>query len=97
MVVQRSARLQAELERIARERQTAEREVDRTYRRELARVVLELFGSCLLGLAGIGAGLHTTDRQMGMIYFWGGLVAGYAGMLLSLIRAYARGEERGDW
>lgn len=90
-------RLDAELERIARERLESEREVARGYRRELARVCAECLTSAFLGLFCMAYALHTTDRDIGAIAFLGGLVVGYSGITLSLASAYVRGERRGDW
>ena len=42
-------------------------------------------------------GFHTTDVLMGKAFLYGGMVVGYAGILLALVGAYRRGEERGDW
>jgi hypothetical protein len=92
-----SPRLDAELERMARERLESERQVARGYRRELARVCAECLGSVFLGLVCLGYALHTTDRGTGAIAFWGGLVVGYSGIVFSLASAYLRGERRGDW
>jgi hypothetical protein len=82
---------------MARERLAAEREVERTYRRELVRTCVECLGSCLLGLFCMAYALHSNDQGYGQIAFWGGMVIGYTGIFLSLIGAYQRGEERGDW
>jgi hypothetical protein len=92
-----SARLDAELQRMARERREAERLVSRGYRRELLRVCAECLASAFLGLGCIAYALHTTDRGIGTIALWGGLVVGYSGIALSLGSAYVRGERRGDW
>ena len=94
---QRSPRLSAELERMARERLEAERLVSRGYRRELIRVCAECLASACLGLFGMAYALHTTDPGIGAIAWWGGLVVGYCGITLSLSAAYLRGERRGDW
>ena len=87
----------AELERIGSERLAAEKEMERTSRRELVRSCLELVGSCVLGLFIMGVGFHVTDVQLGQVFLLGGMVVGYGGMALSLFAAYRRGEERGDW
>lgn len=89
--------LPEELERIGAERLEAEREVARTYRREMLRAALECVASCLIGLLLMAAGLHTTDLQLGKIFFFGGMLVGYTGITLSLFSAYRRGEQRGDW
>ena len=92
-----SPRLDAELERMARERLESERQMSRGYWRELVRVCAECLVSVFLGLLCIGYSLHTTDRGIGAIAWWGGLVVGYSGITLSLASAYVRGERRGDW
>lgn len=96
-ITPRSPVLQAELERIAQERLAAGHEVERAARWELARVCLECFASCLLGMLSIGFALHTTDLALGQIAFWGGMLIGTVGVFLSVLSAYRRGEERGDW
>lgn len=93
----RSPRLRAELERIAAERLEAERQIERTYKWELARVCLECLGSSAAGAVSMGFAMHTTDHGIGEIFWWGGMIVGYAGITLLLITAYHRGEERGDW
>jgi hypothetical protein len=93
----KSPRLQAELERIGRERLAASREADRAMRRELLRVCAECFGSCAVGLVLAAFAFHTTDRDMGEIFLFGGMLINIVGVTLSLIRAYQRGVERGDW
>ena len=97
MAAERAPWVQAEYERIARERMVAEKEVERTYRRELVKVCLQCVGSCLAGLVLLATALHVTDRSIGMIFWWGGFIVGYSGITLTLARAYLRGVERGDW
>jgi hypothetical protein len=92
-----SPRLRQEYERIAAERLEAERQVERTYRRELVRVCLECLGSSAVGAVTMGYGMHVNGRDLGEIFWWGGMIVGYVGITLSLITAYQRGEERGDW
>lgn len=82
---------------MARERLEAEREASRSYRWELLRVCVECLASALLGLACMAYALHTTDRGIGAIAWWGGLVVGYGGITIALASAYLRGERRGDW
>ena len=97
MIAKRPAWVQEEYERIARERLTAEREVSRMYTWELIKVCAQCIGSCVAGMALLGLAMHVTDRQIGMIFWWGGFIVGYSGITLSLARAYLRGVERGDW
>ena len=54
-------------------------------------------GWCVLGLAGIAWGVHTTDEALGQMAFWGGVGVGNVGWLFSVLGAYRRGERRGDW
>ena len=96
-LVARSPRLQAEYERMARERLEAERDSARVRLLEFFRVSLECIGSCALGMLGIAIALHSTDHEIGMIFWWGGLVAGYSGMCVSLLAGYLRAEKRGVW
>lgn len=89
--------LQAELERIAQEHLETERSANRESRRALVRACLECLGSCALGLVIMAFAFHTTDPVLGKVYFYGGMVVGYSGILMSLVGAYRRGEQRGDW
>ena len=89
--------LQAELERIAKERFQTERLANRQSRFALIRACLECLGSCGLGLVIMAFGFHTSDLLMGKVFFYGGMVVGYSGILIALVGAYRRGEERGDW
>ena len=82
---------------MAREYAETERMVTRTYRRDRLRIALELFVWCVIGLVFVGLAFHTTDYKTGQIYFYLGLVVGYGGMLCTLILAYRRGEDGGDW
>jgi hypothetical protein len=93
----RPPRLQAELDRIARERLETERLANRQSRGALARACLECVGSCVLGLVIMAYGFHTTDVLVGKAFLLGGMAVGYTGMLIALVGAYRRGEERGDW
>jgi len=95
--VDRSPRLQAELERIAAERLRTEREAERVYRREFLRATGECAGWCLAGLFLLMLSMHMSDPALAQIPFWGAFLVGYSGMSYSLITAYNRGTERGDW
>lgn len=94
---QRPAWVQAEYERIGRERLEAELDMARVRRRDMFRSALECLVSCAVGLFGIGLAWHATDHATGMIFWWGGLAVGYSGIAAALIGAYRRGEKRGDW
>lgn len=76
-------------------RQATEAERDR--RRDAISTALECVGWSMLGIFCIGWALHTTDITYGKMAFWGGIGIGNAGNLFALVRAYRRGERRGDW
>jgi hypothetical protein len=40
---------------------------------------------------------HTTDVTLGKALLYGGMAVGYSGILIALVGAYRRGEQRGDW
>ena len=50
-----------------------------------------------LGLVCYGFSFHTTDAGMAQIYKWGAYVITYGGVSFTLLRAYRKGESRGDW
>jgi hypothetical protein len=93
----RNAKLDAERARMGEERLAAEHDTTRAVRGEFFRAALLCIASCLGGLVLMGYGLHTSDHQTGMIFWWGGLAVGYTGITLTLASAYRRGEERGYW
>jgi len=49
-----------------------------------------------VGVMCMGFGLHTSDPELGQVFWKGGMVVGYAGILFTLIRAHAKAKERGD-
>jgi hypothetical protein len=51
--------------------------------------------SCV-GLVIMAWGLHTTDPYLGELAWRGGVIVGYAGILFTAVRAYAKARERGD-
>jgi FtsH-binding integral membrane protein len=93
----RAAWVEAEYERIGREREQASREADRQYRWELVRVCLEMFGWTAIGLLIAAFAFHVTDRETGMIFLYGGMLVNVAGVFWSILTAYHRGRARGDW
>lgn len=95
--MQRPAWVEAEYERIGRERQLAGRESDRLYRWELLRVCGEMFGWTAVGLVIAAFAFHVNDRDTGMIYLYGGMVVNITGVTWAITGAYRRGEKRGDW
>jgi hypothetical protein len=44
----------------------------------------------------MGFGLHTSDPELGQVFWKGGMVIGYAGILFTLVRAHSKAKERGD-
>jgi len=93
----RPPRLQAELDRIAQERFETERLANSQSRRALARACLECLGGCVAGLVIMAFGFHTTDVLIGRALLYGGMAVGYTLIVIALVGAYRRGEERGDW
>ena len=61
------------------------------------RTALMCVAWSVAGLVVMGWGLHTTDRELGEIAWRGGMVLGYAGILFTLVRAYSKAKERGDF
>jgi len=41
-------------------------------------------------------GLHTTNPELGDIAWKGGMVLGYSGILLTIVRWYSKARKRGD-
>lgn len=85
------------LRRIAAERLEAERQITRFYRREMVFTALACVFWCALGLAFMFAGFAVRGVQKGWALVWSGLIVGYGGITWTLVRAYLRGEARGDW
>jgi hypothetical protein len=91
------ANRQQELERIGAERLAASRAADRDARFALLKCAVGCVSWCIVGMVGLGLAMHTRDEKLGWIYFWGGMVVGYAGMFATLHSYYLSGVERGDW
>lgn len=83
--------------RIAAERAEAERQVTRFYRRELVLTALACVAWTAIGLAFFFAGFAVHGVQRGWALVWSGFIVAYGGIAWTLVRAYRRGEERGDW
>jgi hypothetical protein len=80
---------------VAHLRQSAESDRDRW--RDFARTALECILWPCLGLACVGWAFHTTDVANGKAAFYAGIAIGNGGVIFSLLAAYRRGEQRGDW
>lgn len=76
-------------------RQSAEAERDRW--KDFGRAAVECVLWSCLGLGCIGWALHTTDIVYGKAAFYSGVAIGNGGSIFSLLAAYRRGEQRGDW
>ena len=50
-----------------------------------------------LGLVCYGFAFHTTDQDIAQICKWGAYLITYGGVSFTLLRAYLKGERRGDW
>lgn len=66
-------------------------------RRDLTITALACVASAAVGLALLAIAFHTSSYAVGRVFFIGGQIVGYAGISVSLVRAYLRGERRGDW
>jgi len=93
----RPERLVREYDRIGREREQASREADRETRWDLLRSCAELVAWMIVGLAGAGFALASTDYGTGVIFLYGGVFVSLAGVIWSVASAHRRGQERGDW
>ena len=65
--------------------------------RDHARTAASCVGWLVLGLFLVAWAVHTTNQRWAGSAFWGGLVIGNSGLLMTLVAAYRRGEKRGDW
>ena len=66
-------------------------------RRDLAWTAVRCVLWCLAGLALMAWALHTTDVALGRMAFTAGIIVGNGGIVATGLRAYLRGERRGDW
>ncbi len=93
----RPAWVEAEYQRIGKERARACREADRAHRWAFIRTLAEIAGWSLAGLILAALAFHTTDPEIGMIYLDAAMCVTWGGVMTSLALAYRRGQERGDW
>jgi hypothetical protein len=89
--------VQAEYQRIGREREIASRQADRDQWVALLRVCAEMIGWTLAGLTLAGFAFRVTDYQTGMVLLYAGMIVNVGGVTFSIASAYIRGERRGDW
>ena len=89
--------VQAEYERISRERELASREAERASRWALLRVCLEMIAWTMLGLVIASFAFSSTDYALGMGLLYGGMAVNVGGVGFAVWSAYRRGEDRGDW
>jgi len=85
--------IQEELERKRREEH---RQAERDSFRASVKTAITCVAWSVVGLVCMGWGLHTSDPELGQIAWKGGMVIGYAGILVTLIRWHAKAKERGD-
>lgn len=79
-----------------RRREESER-ADRDRTRELMFAGLRCFAWALLGVACILWSARTRSLTAGWIAFWSGVLVGNGGITHTLLQAYRRGAQRGDW
>lgn len=60
------------------------------------RTALTCVAWSALGLIVMAWGLHTSDPDLGQVAWRGGMIIGYAGVVVTLARAYLKAKERGD-
>jgi len=66
-----------------------------TFRAHVRTAAMCVVWSCV-GLVCMGWGLHTTDKELGQIAWKGGMIVGYAGILVTVARAHLKSRDRGD-
>jgi hypothetical protein len=81
------------VERHERQHRSAQAET----RRDMLRTCMHVAFWTLAGMGLSGFALHSTDRDVGMVFWIGGRLVWVAGVGFSLLAAYRRGERRGDW
>jgi hypothetical protein len=85
------------LREMSRRRAAEAVEARRATRRDLASTALQCVAWVALGVVLIGWSIHTTDPVLGRAAFAAGVGAGNGGWLFTVLAAYRRGEQRGDW
>lgn len=70
---------------------------ERDRRRSLILSGIACLFWAVLGLVCYAFAFHTTDSGWAEIDRWGAYVITYGGVSYTLLRAYRKGEQRGDW
>jgi hypothetical protein len=78
-------------------REAEHRSAERDRQWAMLRSGVACLGWALAGLVCYAFAFHTTDAGMAEIYKWGAYVITYGGVSFTLLRAYRKGERRGDW
>lgn len=84
-------------EELARRRAAESEEAGRETRRDLTLAALQCVFWSAAGILCVLWSAHTTDVALGRAAFYGGLAIGNGGVIFTLLAAYRRGEQRGDW
>ena len=92
-----STRLRALREEIAARSRAEHEEAHRETVRDLVIASLQAMGWVAIGLFLIAWALHTTSESWGRIAFYSGVAIGNGGWIFTMLAAYRRGEQRGDW
>lgn len=81
----------------AEQMRVSEMETRRRALREIVGTAATCFAWTLVAYVFFAFAFHTTDEKTGWILFYAGMTIGATGNLVTLWRAYRRGQERGDW
>jgi hypothetical protein len=81
----------------AEQLRVSERAAERDRLKDMLVTIAGCFFFMIVGLFLMAWALHTTDEGWGRIFFWAALAVNNAGVLGTLLFAYRRGQERGDW
>jgi len=84
-------------EELQKKHERDHRDAESQRRWSLIRSGLACLVWAILGLVCYAFAFHTTDTGMAEIYKWGAYVITYGGVSFTILRAYRKGEERGDW
>lgn len=87
----------AALDELAERHADAAAHADVVRRNDLLRSSVACLAWAAVGLYLVGWSAHTTDPALGGASFFAGLGIGNGGIIVTVLRAYLRGEARGDW